>query len=255
MSSQAPYAGSVADQSDAVAVEQALPEPLPSDPFPLFVAWFNEAHVRKVQPNPNAMTLATCDAPETSDPLQGLGRISARIVLCKDIHADRSCLVFYTNYQGRKSESLAANPRAACVFHWDELDRQVRMEGVVAKSPESESDAYFVSRPWLSRAAAWASDQSRPVASRAAMLQRLETTLARFGLTREGPAAGQPVNIPRPPHWGGFRFFPDSIELWCGSRARLHDRARWTRTLAPRTIDGVPGYAPASMWSGTRLQP
>jgi pyridoxamine 5'-phosphate oxidase len=245
----------VADQSDAVAVEQALPEPLPADPFPLFRTWFDEAHQRKVQPNPNAMTLATCDPPDTANPLPGLGRISARVVLCKEIHLDRSCIVFYTNYQGRKSESLLANPRAACVFHWDVFDRQVRMEGLVARSPAHESDAYFHSRPWLSRAAAWASDQSRPIDSRAALLARLESTLARFGLSMSGPAPGQSISIPRPPHWGGFRFFPDAIELWCGSRARLHDRARWTRTLTPATIDAVPGFAPTSSWSGTRLQP
>src|SRR5690349_6065351 len=115
-----------ADQSDAASTGQALPEPLPADPFPLFQSWFDEALARRVQPNPNVMALATCDA---------AGSPGVRMVLCKSIDARRGFLVFYTNYRSRKALALAAVPRAAAVFHWDNLDRQVRFEGPISQSP------------------------------------------------------------------------------------------------------------------------
>jgi pyridoxamine 5'-phosphate oxidase len=226
-----------ADQSDAPAVPQNLPDPLPGDPFPLFQSWFDEAREKKVQPNPNAMSLATIDADGTP---------SVRIVLCKYVRPDINCIVFFTNYHGRKGRALGANPRAAVCFHWDVLDRQVRMEGVVTRSPERESEEYFRTRPLESQLGAWASDQSEPIASREALFEKAATAVARFCETPE---------VPRPPHWGGYRLWVRRMEFWVGGVGRMHDRAAWTREIVPGPIDGVPGQIPAGPWSSTRVQP
>lgn len=244
----------VADQSDSSSpgIDQFLPEPLTAEPWTIFRAWFDEAHAKKVQPNPNAMTLATLD---TSVAVSGggPGRLEARIVLAKHISITPPYLVFYTNRQGDKGRALTAWPRAAAVFHWDVLDKQVRIEGPVTVSPESESDAYFASRPWLSRAGAWASDQSRPVRSRAEMEQQLTDVFEKFHIN---PAlVNNDVWIPRPPHWGGYRLWPQRVELWVGSKFRLHDRAVWERDLTPAHTDGVDGYEARGPWRSTRLQP
>jgi pyridoxamine 5'-phosphate oxidase len=230
------------DQTDAAAAGEFLPEPLPADPFGLLKAWWDEAHSKRVQPNPNAMTLATVD-PD--------GRIGARTVLCKAINITDGFFVFYTNYSGRKGVALDAGSRAALVFHWDDLDRQVRVEGLVVRSPDEESDAYFASRPWQSRIGAWASDQSRPVASRAAMQDKLAAAMRRFGLDPDRPPeTGANVNIPRPRHWGGYRIWAERLELWAAGPGRLHERAEWKRTLAQANA-GFQG----GPWSSTRLQP
>lgn len=238
-----------ADQSDARPVNQLLPQPLPADPLPIFEAWFNQAHTLAVQPNPNAMSLATVDADAAP---------SVRIVLCKQYNLSLGYFVFYTNYSGRKGTELHHAPRAAACFHWDALDRQVRIEGPVTPSPAAESDAYFASRPAVSRVSAWASNQSQPIASRDALLAQLRATESRLGIDLDrydrDPSAQNPV-IPRPPHWGGFRLWAQRVELWVGGVGRLHDRAAWTRSLAPQTVDGVPGFSAASQWASTRLQP
>lgn len=220
---------------------ESLPDHLPKSPVPLFHAWFDDAHRRRVQPNPNAMTLATVD-PD--------GRPSARIVLCKSIHEDPGFLVFYTNYEGRKGRALAANPRAAVVFHWDDLDRQVRVEGPVTRSPADESDDYFQSRRWESRVGAWASAQSEPIASRDALIAKVRRTAGELGVDLAGAVAGQPVEVARPPNWGGYRLWFERVELWCSGIGRVHDRAAWTRTLTPAG-EGFKG----GPWSSTRLQP
>ena len=220
---------------------ETLPDRLPKSPVPIFHAWFDEAQQRKTQPNPNAMTLATID-PD--------GKPSARIVLCKGIEEDPGYLVFYTNYQGRKGRALDANPRAAVVFHWDHFDRQVRIEGPVTRSPESESDAYYHSRRWESRVGAWASDQSEPIESREALLNKVRHTAERLGVDLAGAVGGQPIEIDRPPHWGGYRLWFERVELWCGGIGRVHDRAGWSRSLTPAGA----GFRPGA-WDGTRLQP
>jgi pyridoxamine 5'-phosphate oxidase len=235
------------DQSHAMAIDQALPDALPPEPFALFKGYFDKAATQKIQPNPNAFCLATID-PE--------GTPSARIVLCKGIDGGRGHIVFHTNYHGRKGRALAANPRAAVCFHWDDLDVQVRMECLAARSPAAESDAYFLTRPWARRVGAWTSDQSEPIASRAALEAKLEATMRRLGIDPDHPPGTDArIDIPRPPHWGGVRLWAARVEIWLGSRARLHDRAVWTRALEPASVDGVPGYQGVGAWTSTRVQP
>jgi len=215
-----------------------LPEPLPTDPLMVFADWFGMACSRHVQPNPDAMVLATVDEQM---------RPSARVVLCKQLIATPGYVVFFTNYQSRKGREIGAIPRAAAVVHWDTLQRQVRLEGPVVRSPAGESDAYFASRPVASRLGAWASEQSRPLASRAALASQVSAVAARFGVAPDAPEG----NVPRPPHWGGFRLWPDAVELWVEGPGRIHDRARWTRDLEP---DSASTFR-TGPWTGTRLNP
>jgi pyridoxamine 5'-phosphate oxidase len=231
------------DPAQLFSPGELLPDPLTADPFPLVVSWYNEAIARRDQPNPNAMSLATSD---------GAGSLSARIVLCKAINVAEQCLVFYTNYLSRKGRDLAADARAAAVFHWDHLDRQVRIEGRCVRTSEAESDAYFATRPWESRIGAWASQQSQPIASREALLAQIMDTMQRFGIQPlDPPSADTRVNIPRPPHWGGYRLYPSRVELWCSGPGRLHDRVEWTRELIPLQDKGFR----AGGWGCTRVQP
>ena len=226
-----------------------LPEPLPDDPLPTFAQWFQHARQQQVQSNPDAMTLATVDAD---------GRPSARIVLCKDIVLPHGYLQFYTNYDSRKGAEMASCPRVAAVLHWDALHRQVRIEGVVVKAPARESDDYFQSRPWQSRVGAWASQQSQPVGTRHQLIEQLRAAGRRFGTPPVGPDGNESddspsgVEVPRPPHWGGYRLWADSVELWVEGEFRIHDRARWTRTL---TAIGDGHAFQATPWHVQRLQP
>jgi pyridoxamine 5'-phosphate oxidase len=226
---------------------ELLPDPLPEEPLRVVNHWLTQGWKLKQQPNPNSMVLATVD-PE--------GKPSARVVLCKEIVPQPGYLVFYTNYLSRKGLDLTQNPRAAAVMHWDALHRQVRIEGPVVPAPAEDSDAYFASRPWQSRLGAWASAQSRPVASRQDLQAALAAAARRFGTpvplgSTDEPRTRTDYLIPRPPHWGGFQVWPDAVELWVEGEARIHDRARWTRTLTKR----VDGYFDAGPWSSTRLQP
>jgi pyridoxamine 5'-phosphate oxidase len=224
---------------------ELLPDPLPSEPLVVLNQWMAQSWQQRLQPNPNAMVLATTD-PD--------GHPSARVVLCKEIVAQPGYLVFFTNYLSRKGRQLARNPRAAAVIHWDALHRQVRVEGPVVQAPAAASDAYFASRPWQSRVGAWASEQSAPIASREAMRKAVTSTAERFGVpdpTRAAAEGSTEIQIPRPPHWGGYHLWADSVELWVEGEARIHDRARWTRELTPQ----ADGFFSAGPWSATRLQP
>jgi pyridoxamine 5'-phosphate oxidase len=188
------------------------------DPVRQFSRWWDEALASKL-PEPNAMTLATADAQ---------GRPSARVVLLKGF--DHAGFVFYTNYDSRKGQELAANPRAALLFFWPELERQVRIEGTVSRVSEAESDAYFATRPLASRIGAWASPQSQPIPSKAWLMAQAAEAGLRHGL--------QPK---RPPFWGGYRVAPEVFEFWQGRPSRLHDRLQYSRT--------------AEGWARVRLSP
>ncbi|HVN44906.1 MAG TPA: pyridoxamine 5'-phosphate oxidase [Steroidobacteraceae bacterium] len=224
---------------------ELLPDPLPAEPLALVKEWLAQAQAARTQPNPNAMVLATSSR---------AGEPSARVVLCKDIVPQPGFIVFYTNYRSAKGRQLEDNPRAAAVMHWDALHRQVRIAGPVVTAPERDSDAYFAVRPWQSRIGAWASAQSEPIASRALLLEAVERSARRFG----APTPGEPgaddslqVSVPRPPHWGGYRLWAESVELWAEGAARIHDRARWQRSLK-QTAGGT---FEAVAWVATRLQP
>lgn len=182
-------------------------EALSQDPLELFEHWFAEAKRAGVEV-PEAMTLATAT---------GGGVPSARMVLLKG--ADEDGFVFYTGYGSRKSDELEQNQRAALVFYWRPLGRQVRVEGSVERVSEPESAAYFATRPRGSQLAAWASQQSRPLRSR----EDLDRRYAELEREYEGR------DVPLPPHWGGYRLHPEAIEFWEHRENRLHDRVRYTR--------------------------
>jgi pyridoxamine 5'-phosphate oxidase len=193
--------------------DELLPDVLPAEPMRMLAEWLDHATRQRLQPNPNAMVLATT----TPD-----GKPSARVVLCKEIAIDPGYVVFYTNYRSRKGHELTENPRAAAVIHWDALHRQVRLEGAVTLATPQQSDAYFASRPWQSRLGAWASAQSQPVHSRADMVRAVAETAKRLGAP--DPATGAEdvtVTIPRPPHWGGYQLWLDSVELLVEGMGRV----------------------------------
>ena len=234
---------------------QLLPEPLPREPLAIAAEWLALARSRADQPNPNAMVIATVGAD---------GQPSARVVLCKEIVVDPGYVCFFTNYLSRKGRELEAHPKVALVLHWDHLHRQVRIEGRAVRAPAAESDAYFRTRPWQRRIGAWASAQSESVDSRAALQDAVERTAARFGTPVPGPEddpsqAGAGEHIPRPPHWGGYHVHAEAVELWLEGESRIHDRARWTRTLrwpeAAAATDEAARPVVAGPWRATRLQP
>ena len=180
-----------------------------TDPLALFDEWLAEARTSEIN-DPEAMALATADAS---------GQPSVRIVLLKGHGPDG--FVFYTNEQSGKGEDLAANPRASLLFHWKSQRRQVRIEGNAERVPDAQADAYFATRARDSQLGAWASDQSRPLDKRETFEQRFEAMKQRF----EG------ADVPRPPHWGGYRVLPERMEFWSDRPHRLHERRLFVRTV------------------------
>ena len=207
-------------------------DPLPDDPVAILKRWLAEAFAAGVQPNPHAIALATVGAD---------GEPSVRMVLCNEID-DSGTLTFYTHYDSRKGRDLATCERAAAVFYWSGPSRQARVEGRVVRSAAGKSDAYYASRPLDARLGAWASAQSEPLASRTTLLERIDATARRFGVSQ--PDAPEDA-VPRPPGWGGYELSADTIELWVSRPARVHDRAEWCRT----------SDSDVSVWTPTRLFP
>ena len=192
-----------------------------AEPFRLFERWFADA--KQKEPNDaNAMALATADASGAPD---------VRMVLLKGV--DASGFVFYSNAESAKGEQLGANPRAALCFHWKSLRRQIRVRGAIEPASDAEADAYFQSRDRGARLGAWASQQSRPLEDRLALEKRIAEFALKYGLGE----------VPRPPHWRGWRLVPLTIEFWRDRPFRLHDRLQFSRET------------PASAWSKRRLYP
>jgi len=214
-----PASPSEEDYLQKVAEAEPLAPISDRDPLALFSQWLREA--LKAEPNDaNAMTLATIDDDGLPD---------ARMVLLKGV--DDAGFTFFTNFESAKGRELIATPKAALLFHWKSLRRQVRVRGLVTEVSAEEADAYFASRPRDSRIGAWASDQSRPLEGRFALEKRVAEYALKFGLGE----------VPRPPHWSGFRVTPTEIEFWKDGAFRLHDRL-----LYRREGDG---------WGTTRLYP
>jgi pyridoxamine 5'-phosphate oxidase len=216
-----------------------LPSPTPEDPVPVVSIWLAEIVSSGHGKNPNAMALATSNR---------AGAPSLRMVLLKEI-APAGYAVFYSNYQSRKGTELDENPRAAAMLYWEPLGRQVRFEGPVVRSPAAESDAYFATRPALSQLNAWSSAQSRPLASQAD-LERAAARIGReLGIEHDGAAATRAV--PRPAHWGGYRLWFETVELWVEGANRFHERLQYRRELEPADTHTYR----AGPWSKQRLQP
>jgi len=217
----------------------SLPTPAPADPLPIVSGWLAEATASRRLKNPNALALATCTQ---------AGAPSVRMVLLKEI-APAGYAVFYSNYQSRKGTELEHNPRAAAMIYWEPLGRQVRFEGPVVKSPAAESDAYFATRPALSQLNAWSSAQSRPLESPAELDRAAARAARELGITPDGSSASRPV--PRPAHWGGYRLWFDTLELWAEGTNRFHERLLYRRSLDRADMFSYRVGA----WSVQRLQP
>jgi len=218
--------------------------PSSTDPLTLVGEWLDNATRDKVQRHPNAMTLATVG--ENSRP-------SARVVLIKNLSRTDGYATFFTHYESRKSQEIGGNSHAAGVIHWDKLGRQIRFEGPVVHSPKKESDDYFATRPTGSQINAWVSAQSRSLESTTDLERRARDKMDEFGVAdgAGNRATMDPVLVPRPPFWGGYRFWFVAIELWSEGKDRFHRRVRYERNLTPSDSDNFD----AGPWTSEMLQP
>jgi pyridoxamine 5'-phosphate oxidase len=226
--------------ADQTAVTPLLPTPPPDDPLPLAIRWLAEAGARGRR-NPNAMALATTSA---------AGHPSARMVLLKEL-APLGYAVFYTNYGSRKAAELEATGRAAAVLYWEDLGRQVRLEGVIVRSPILESDAYFATRAWRSQVNAWSSEQSRPIDDLEELERRATAKAKELGVETPGDSPAPAWHLKRPAFWGGYRLWFDALELWAEGADRFHERLAYRRELGNPTAHG---FSPGR-WNWQRLQP
>ena len=222
---------------------RTLPRPLPADPLPLLEQWLAAVAASGRLRNPNTMALATADAH---------GAPAVRMVLLKHLSVADGFAVFYTHYGSRKGRELDVNARAAGALYWEELGVQVRLEGPVVRSPEAESDAYFATRPRGSQINALVSQQSSSLEDFDAFLRTMRETVEELGAEPDeaNAEAGGPA-IERPAYWGGYRLWPDGVELWLEGIDRCHERVRYERTLTREdawTFSGGP-------WRSQRLQP
>jgi pyridoxamine 5'-phosphate oxidase len=208
-----------------------LPDPTPADPMPLVEQWLNEAAAGDTK-NPWAMALATTAGNQPS----------LRFVLLKSLSVTDGYCVFYSHYESRKAKELAGFPHAAACMYWPQRGRQLRFEGRVERSPQADSDLYFRSRTRGSQLNAWASEQSRPRPTVDTLAHRLVALEQRF--PPDGP-------VPRPEHWGGYRFWLQRVEFWCEGGDRFHERLRYERPLSPAPPDGLGG----ALWRSEWLQP
>ena len=221
MTQPSPIPASPSEQDHAARAAAEPPLPDAADPIALFAEWFEAAKASEIN-DPNGMAVATADADGLPD---------VRMVLLKDF--DARGFTFYTNFESAKGVELLGQPKAALLFHWKSLRRQVRVRGLVETVSEAEADAYFASRARHSQIGAWASDQSRPAPDRFALEKRVAEYALKFGVGR----------VPRPPHWSGFRLRPTAFEFWRDRPFRLHERLVFRRA------------APEAGWETARLYP
>ncbi len=239
------YPDSLAPICTVRTTVDSLPVPPPEDPLIIVGEWFDEAVRGACQRHPNAMTLATVDS---------ASRPSARIILLKELARIEGYATFFGHYESRKGLELEHNANAAGVLHWDKLGRQIRFEGPVVRAPKEQSDDYFATRPTGSQLNAWVSEQSRPLDDGTDLARRTREKAHELGLAAAPDDGGAPesgVRVPRPPFWGGYRFWFAAVELWLEGEDRFHSRLRYERALTP--IDAYE-FA-AGPWTCRRLQP
>ena len=211
------------------------------NPVLILKEWMDEVAQSKIQPNPNSMSISTIDAN---------GRPNSRMVLCKEINEELGYLVFYTNYQSNKSKEIGVNNECSGLFHWDTFGYQVRVRGIIVKSPEAESDNYFATRDIGSQLSAWASHQSQIVEDRESLDNQFQQAMDKFNV-KESELESSEINIPRPEFWGGYRIWISEIELWLNQKDRFHDRLSFKRKLATTSS----GFETSNDWVIKRLQP
>ena len=211
------------------------------NPVLILKEWMDEVVESKIQPNPNSMSISTIDAND---------RPNSRMVLCKEINEELGYLVFYTNYKSNKSKEIGVNNECSGLFHWDTFGYQVRVRGIIVKSPEVESDNYFATRDIGSQLSAWASHQSQIVEDRESLDNQFQQAMDKFNL-KESELESSDINIPRPKFWGGYRIWIREIELWLNQKDRFHDRLLFTRKLVTTSS----GIEASNHWVIKRLQP